>query len=109
MVEVHPFLAVIVWDDAWAGGNDLVTLKDVEEKHRPSKMQTLGWVLLDTEAGITIANERCMDLGDECYRGSTFIPRSLIRSATPFKLQTPKKKATPHAKDNPHPPDAAGT
>jgi hypothetical protein len=90
--EGHPTLAVVVWDDAWSGGNDLITLKDVEEKHRPSVMQTLGWVLKEDFTGVFVANERCMDLGDECYRGSTFIPRSLIKSVTPFKLSVPRRK-----------------
>jgi hypothetical protein len=102
--EGHPTLAVVVWDDAWSGGNDLITLKDVEEKHRPSVMQTLGWVLKDDPAGVFVANERCMDLGDECYRGSTFIPRSLIRSVTPFKLQTPRKTRPANEKVPAEPP-----
>jgi hypothetical protein len=99
--EGTPTLAVVVWDDAWSGGNDLITLKEVEEKHRPSVMQTLGWVLRNNDEGIFIANERCLDLGAECYRGSTFIPRLMIKSVTPFKLSTPRKPR--HEKVSPDP------
>lgn len=102
--EVHPLLSVVIWDDAWSSGIEILTLKEVEEKHHPSIMQTLGWVLQDDDRGISIANERCMDKGDECYRGHTFIPRSLIKSVTPFKL-SPAKRAPRHAKTA-TPPDA---
>jgi hypothetical protein len=88
---LKPFLAVIVWDDAWSAGIEILTAKEVQEKHQPSVMQTLGWVLVDDPAGLSIANERCLDKGDECYRGHTFVPKSLIKSVTPFKLSTPRK------------------
>lgn len=95
-IEFVPYLGVVVWDDAWSKGIELMTLKDIAENHHPSVMQTLGWVCQDDSKGIWIANERCMDKGDECYRGHTFIPRQLIKSATPFKLTTPRKPR--HAK-----------
>jgi hypothetical protein len=98
-VEGHPTLAVVVWDDAWCAGIELLTVKEVEEKHHPSVMQTLGWLLKDDPSGVWIANERCMDKGDDTYRGHTFIPRSLIKSVTAFKLSTPRKPR--HAKSNP--------
>lgn len=88
---LKPYLAVVVWDDAWSAGIEVLNQKDVEEKHRPSVMQTLGWILKEDDLGISIANERCLDKGDECYRGHTFIVRSLVKSVTPFKLSTPRK------------------
>lgn len=97
-------LAVVVWDDAWSAGIEVLTVREVQERHKPSVMQTLGWVLVDDEQGISIANERCADKGEECYRGHTMIPRSLIKSVTPFKLSVPRKV---HEKVRPVP--AAGS
>jgi hypothetical protein len=95
----HPVLKLVVWDDAWSSGIDVLTEKEMLEKHHPSIMQTLGWVVYSDAAGVSIANERCMDKGDECYRGHTFIPRSLIKSETPFKLTTPRRKRVLNEKD----------
>lgn len=107
MSDKGPLLHVVVWDDAWSAGIELLTLKEIEEKHRPSVMQTLGWMLKSDSTGVWIASERCLDKGEECYRGHTFIPRQLIKSVTPFKLSTPKKVKA-HAKappDSPASPD----
>lgn len=93
--DAHPPYVIIVWDDAWGDATAVVTLKDVEAKHRPTVMQTIGWLLKEDEKGISLANERCLDLGDEGYRGQTFIPRSLVRSVTPFKVSIPRKKKEP--------------
>lgn len=97
----HPQLCVVVWDDAWSSGIEVLTVKEIEEKHHPSVMQTLGWVIKSDEKGVSIANERCMDAGDECYRGHTFIPKQLIKSITPFKLASPRR--TRRAKKPPLP------
>lgn len=102
MLVEHPVLAVIVWDDAWSAGIEVLTIKEIEEKHKPSVMQSLGWVIKTDAAGVWISSERCMDKGDECYRGHTFIPRSLIKSVTPFKL-APTTKRKPREKVAPIP------
>ena len=87
-----PQLVVAVWDDAWADGSDSVTEKDALDKHRPTVMQTIGWLLADDDAGISLFNERCLDQGEETYRSRTFIPRAMVRSVTPFTLTKPRAR-----------------
>lgn len=84
-----PQLVLAVWDDAQSSGIAPVSPADVP--HRASVMQTVGWVLRDDAEGISIANERCMDEGEEYYRGNTFILRVLIRSITPLNVSRRKK------------------
>lgn len=89
-----PYLALLVWDDAHGSAVEQVTLSSVAEAHKAAVFQTVGWILLDDDAGVSIANERCLDEGEESYRGRTFVPRALIRSVTPLnKPRKPRKKA----------------
>jgi hypothetical protein len=88
---MKPFLAVVIWDDAWSSGIESLSLEDIRKKHKASVMQSLGWICESDEKGISLASERCLDEGEECYRGHTFIVRSLVRSVTPFKLSIPRK------------------
>ena len=90
--KVEPHLGVVVWYDAKGDSLKQLTLDDVHLFHMPTVMQTLGWIMKDDEKGVTIANERCLDVGDETYRSPTFIPRVLVRSVTPFKLSSPPKR-----------------
>lgn len=92
---VEPVFAVVVWDDAWGDSTDSAALTDAHEKHRPTVMQTVGWVLVDNERGVSIFNERCLDKGEESYRSRTFVPRAMIRSVTPFSLTRKRKKKEP--------------
>lgn len=85
-------LSVVVWDDAYSDALASLTIQDAHLSHRPTVMQTIGWLLVSDDAGISIFNERCLDVGEETYRGKTFIPRSLVRSVTPFKLSTPRAR-----------------
>lgn len=87
-----PTLSVVTWADAWSAGNTVMTVQEIREKHRASIMETLGWVLVSDDEGVSMANERCVDKGDECYRGHTFIPRALVRSVKPFTLRAPRRK-----------------
>ena len=91
-MAASPQLVVAVWEDAWADGTDSVSEHDHDAKHRPTVMQTIGWLLRDDDVGISIFNERCLDKGEESYRSRTFILRSMIRSVTPMNLTTPRKK-----------------
>lgn len=87
-------LVVVVWNDAWT--NELgVTKDDVRASHKPMVVTTIGWLLLDDEIGISIANE----LYDDTYRGRTFILRSMIQSVTPFALSTPRKRRDSDKRD----------
>lgn len=84
-------VAIVVWDDAHGSATDNVTIADIGHAHRALVMTTIGWLLREDEDGVSIANERCMEEGKEVYRGHTFVPRSLIRSCTPFKLSLPRR------------------
>ena len=79
-------LALVEWNDCKELGHG-VTLQDISASHMPEVITTLGWVLKDDEAGISIANE----FYDETYRGVTFIMRVNIRKVTPYALSTPRK------------------
>jgi hypothetical protein len=91
MKPEFPFV-VAVWDDAWGDATDSASAKDVDDRHKPTVIQTVGWMLKDDEKGVSIFNERYMDEGETEYRSRTFIPRSLIRSVTPFNLVRPRQR-----------------
>lgn len=90
-IKAKPVLAIVIWLDAWAESGDATSVLDVHEKHRATIMQTIGWILQDDDAGISIFNERCLDEGEEVYRSRTFIPRLMVRSTTPVNLSRPRK------------------
>lgn len=99
--KVNPPFVVVIWKDAWSDAVASTSLKDAHELHRPTVMETRGWCLVDNEEGLSVFPERCLDLGDEVYRGRTFIPRSLVKSVTPVTLKTPRKS---HEKVSPQSP-----
>lgn len=84
-----PDFVIVTWLDAWVDGTGAVTLKDVKETHKPELIQTAGWLLLNDEEGISIANELC---SDGSYRGRTFILKGMIKSVTPFNLVKIRKQ-----------------
>lgn len=90
--------AIVVWDDAHGSATKDVTEKELP--HAPVVMKTLGWLLRQDDIGISIANEVFYEDGVAYFRGHTFIPAKMIRSATVFNI--PKRKAKPH--DQKHPP-----
>ena len=91
----NPAFVACIWNDAWADAIEGVTLKDVADKHRPTIMETRGWLLYEDEEGVSIAAERCLDKGEEYYRGRSYIPKVLIISVTALKISKPRK---PHIK-----------
>lgn len=97
MDMVAPVLSKVVWWDAWADGSDIATLNDAHEKHKATLMETLGWLLVSDEKGVSIFNERCLDKGDESYRSRTFIPRAMIQSVTPVIKPRKPRSATRQA------------
>lgn len=95
MADNHPILVLAVWDDAWGDAHESVSPHDhVDLKHKATVMQSVGWLMRDDEAGLSIFNERCLDQGEESYRGRTFIPRAMVRSVTPvIKPRKPRKRS----------------
>jgi hypothetical protein len=87
-----PFV-VVVWDDAHGSSTTDVTIEDLD--HKPLVMTTVGWLLREDERGISVANERCEEGGKMVYRGHTFVPKAMVRSATPMKLVRPRTKKVP--------------
>jgi hypothetical protein len=88
---MDPIFVLVKWEDAFVSGTESIKVSDAHLRHRPSLQETAGWLLIDDEVGVSIANERCLDEGDEEYRGRTFIPRSLVKSVTPVNLTKPRK------------------
>ncbi len=84
-----PFVEV-TWNDAWVDGADPVNLADVAASHKPKVIKTLGYLLLDNDVGISLANEHYED--EDVYRGRTFIHRPMVVTVTPFALTKPRKK-----------------
>lgn len=86
-----PFV-LVDWRDAWADAGGSVDARDADVLHKPTVMRTAGWLVRDTEAGVSLFNERCLDAGEEhTYRGRTFIPREMIQQITPVLLAKQRK------------------
>lgn len=91
-MSTKPELVSVVWDDAHASAGEQFTVKSLDDVHKPTKMETTGWLLRDDEVGVTVANERCLDEGDDTYRGRTFVPRALVKEVKPvLKQRKPRK------------------
>ena len=96
----QPFV-IVVWDDAHGSATTDVTIEDLD--HKPIVMTTVGWLLREDERGISVANERCEEGGKMVYRGHTFIPKAMVRSATAMALSKPRRK-----RSSPQPPEPVG-
>lgn len=70
---------VVEWDDAWVEGTEFVTMDGIIDSHLPWLVRTKGWLLLEDDKGISLANEMVVVDGRERFRGRTFIPRAMIR------------------------------
>ena len=83
-------LVKITWQDAHA--STTVAYADHEIPHAAMEIQTVGWLLKEDEAGVSVANEFC---SDATYRGYTFVPRGMIKSVQLLdrapKTKKPKK------------------
>lgn len=88
-------LVRVIWHDAWGDATEPVNVEEAHLKHKPMKMTTLGWLLVDNEVGVSLANEHYVDdSGVDVYRGRTFILRSMIISVDAMKLsKMPAKRA----------------
>lgn len=82
---------MVAWKDANTGGDDAVSLENVDAYHKATLVHTLGWLLKEDSEGVTIVNEYY----DSTFRGRTFIYRPMIVSITPYKLSKPRKVKIP--------------
>jgi hypothetical protein len=85
-------LVIVVWDDAYGGAHTPTAEHELAAGHHPLVVQTIGWLLLDNEEGVSLFNERYDDEGTTLWRGRSFIPRGMVRSVTPFNLTRPRRK-----------------
>ena len=71
--------AVVIWNDAHATLDEL-TEPDIAGAHRPTRIQTVGYIVRSDEIGVSIAAEwiPAADGSDERYRGITFVPRAMV-------------------------------
>ncbi len=81
-------LVVVKWHDAWVKGDAPVVMSEVLQEHKPMVITTIGWLLMDNDMGVQIANEHY----DDAYRGRTFIPRGMVVSVEHHTFAKPRVK-----------------
>lgn len=77
-------LVKAVWLDAHASSTSAYSEHEIP--HAAIEITTVGWLLKQDDAGVSLANEWC---ADSTYRGYTFIPQVLIKSVV--DIVKPKK------------------
>lgn len=82
----------VVWNDAWQDTENFQSAHGITLTHKPLVVKTLGWLVVDDEVGVSVANERSQDGDGETFRGRSFIPRAMVQSVTPYKLAKPRKR-----------------
>ena len=88
----------VTWLDAWADDDNFATAHGLALTHKPMKVKTRGWLIVDDDAGVSVANEESQTEDDgTVFRGRTFIPRPMIKSVTPYRLAVIKPRK-PRAK-----------
>ena len=92
---------IVEWNDAWQDQENFVTAHGIAATHEPMPVETMGLLIEDDDAGISIINERAPAKDQDTYRGRTFIPRLMIKTVTPYKLVriTPRKPRKKKADD----------
>lgn len=87
-------LVIVTWNDAWGNAHEDVNPQDVAEGHKPTVMQTVGWLLREDDLGVSLFVERAVE---GSYRGRTFIPKAMIKEIKPVikpRKPRPPKEAT---------------
>lgn len=92
--HAHLPFVVVEWHDVWKSAVDDVTVDNAHEGHKHIVCYTAGWLLLDNEKGVQIANEYSPD---GTHRGTTFVLRALVVSVTPVTLVKPRVKKVKEA------------
>ena len=103
MIDVGDMI-VLLWKDAHTS-TDEFSITELNDKHRPWQIETVGWLLRNDEEGVSLANEKT---GSDTFRGHTFVLKSMVVSVKPYK--TPRKrKSKSSPTPTPHPPEASLT
>ena len=79
-------LVIVRWNDAHAGGHEQYDMASVP--HSPMVIQTVGWLLRDDAAGVSVASETV----EGGYRSYTFVPRGMVIEVKPIKPKRKKKE-----------------
>ncbi len=74
-MTLTPDLVIVTWNDA-CGSTTLVY--NEERDHKPTVMQTVGWLLKADKEGVSIACESYVEEGVAQWRGHTFIPLGML-------------------------------
>lgn len=85
--------ALVVWDDAHSSLDEW-SEDEIRKDHRPARIHTRGWLVIDDEIGVYMAMEWLpgRDSNKDTWRGLTFIPRSMIVEQTILKTVKPRKR-----------------
>ena len=85
-------LVSVSWDDRGASRGDFIDAASLIQAHRPTRVNTIGWLLCDDPVGVSVCNEFVEGIG---YRGHTFIPRPLIKTVKVIKKVAKKNAKLP--------------
>ena len=78
---------LVSWNDANTD-SEPVTLATVTSVHKPYLVHTLGWLLFEDAAGLTLVTEYYED----AFRGRTYIPRAMVESIVQYSLTKKRQK-----------------
>lgn len=101
MPEKYQFVSVH-WKDAWQDQENFSTAHGIRATHEPMPVETIGWLIVDDDVGISVANERSTQDGVDVFRGRTLVPRAMVVSVTPFNLTKTRKRKEPSPKPTVH-------
>lgn len=84
-------LVVVRWTDAHAGGHEQYEMASVP--HSPCIIETVGWLLRDDAAGVSVASEFLPETSN--YRSYTFVPRGMVLETIPITQRAARKVRRP--------------
>lgn len=95
-------LVVVEWLDAWQDQENFATAHGIAVTHAPLPVQTIGWLIQQDDVGVSVANEKSTQDGQDVFRGRTFVPAAMVKSVVPFNLSKPRKprKPAPQPEEN---------
>ena len=95
----NPTLVICRWSDAHT--TEATQYAPTDIPHAPLVIETVGWLLRDDQAGVSIASER---IDGTQFRGYTFIPRGMVGDVNPIIKPRKSKKGPFNEQVPPSPP-----